>query len=78
MDSGIINDIFAVFQANIYLAIAAALLLIFLAWKQTKFFFTIFFIALILIGILYLITSISDTGVSHKKRMIQERELPAD
>lgn len=72
----IINGIITFFQAHLLISLAAVILLIFLAWKEPKFFFTVFFIALVLAVVLYLITFISDVGVSHKKELLHEKGLP--
>lgn len=60
------------FQTNILAAVVVAILLLYLLIRKTKFFLTVFFILMILAGLLYLISSLSTTGVSHKKSMIQE------
>lgn len=72
----IINSIITFFQDNLLIAIATGLLLVCLLFKKLKFFLTVFFIALILIGVFYLITSISDVGVSHKKTIIDKKIVP--
>ncbi len=55
-----------------YIAIALALILIFLLIRKPKVFFLILFISLLLIGILYLISALSTTGALHKQRLIQQ------
>jgi hypothetical protein len=72
----IINGIITFFHAHLLISLAAVILLIFLAWQKPKFFFTVLFIALVLVGVLYLITYISDVGVSHKKELLHEKGLP--
>lgn len=69
---GIVKNIIAFFQTNIFVAAVAAILLLYLLIRKTKFFLTVFFILMILAGLFHLISSLSTTGVSHKKSMIQE------
>lgn len=68
----IIDSIIAYFQTNILIVIATALLLIYLLFRKAKFFFTVLFIALLLAGLLYMVTYTSDVGVSHKKTLINK------
>jgi hypothetical protein len=77
MDSfGIINSIITFFQNNLFIAIVAAVLLVFLLYRKPKLFFTIFFIALLLAGVFYLISNLSSTGVSQKEKLLQKGDLP--
>ncbi len=68
----IVKNIITFFQTNILIAAVAAILLLYLLIRKTKFFLTVFFIVVFLAGLLYLISNLSTTGVSHKKSMIQE------
>jgi hypothetical protein len=73
---GSINSIIAFFQNNLFIAIAAAILLVFLLYRKPKLFLTIFFIALLLSGVFYLISTLSSTGVSHKGKILQKGDVP--
>ncbi len=68
----IFNYIITYLQTNTPVAIAAALLLVYLLFRKPKFFLTVFFIALLLAGLLYLVEELSSIGVSHKKALINE------
>jgi hypothetical protein len=69
-----INSIISFFHANLIIAIAVAILLIFLLWRKPKLFFLILFIALLLSGVLYLILDVSSTGVHQKGKLIQKEK----
>jgi len=73
---GSINSIIAFFQNNLFIAIVAAILLVFLLYRKPKLFLTIFFIALFLSGVFYLISTLSSTGVSHKEKILQKGDVP--
>ena len=73
---GSINSIIAFFQNNLFIAIAAAILLVFLLYRKPKLFLTIFLIALFLSGVFYLISTLSSTGVSHKEKILQKGDVP--
>lgn len=61
-------------QGHIYIAIALAIILMLLLLRKPKIFFLILFISLLLIGVLYLISVLSTTGISHKQKLIQQEE----
>ena len=75
---GIIDDLtvrisdFA--QANPLLSLAILLVLAYLVYRKPAFFFSVFILGLILVGVLYLIVSISTPGVSQKEKMIRKGE----
>ena len=69
---GIVKNIIAFFQTNIFVAAVAAILLLYLLIRKTKFFLTVFFIIMFLVGLLYMISNLSTTGTAHKKSMIRE------
>ncbi len=69
---GIVKNIIAFFQTNIFVAAVAAILLLYLLIRKTKFFLTVFFIVMFLVGLLYMISNLSTTGTAHKKSMIRE------
>jgi hypothetical protein len=74
--ANILSDITTFFQGNVPAAIAILILVLFLAYKKPKLFFTMFFLVILLIGTIYIITFVSDIGTSHKKTMIQRRTAP--
>lgn len=74
--ANILSDITTFFQGNIPAAIAVLIIVLFLAYKKPKLFFTLFFLVILLLGIVYVITFVSDVGTSHKKTMIQKRTAP--
>ncbi|MEE8330048.1 MAG: hypothetical protein V3R54_08980 [Thermodesulfovibrionia bacterium] len=63
------------FAGNLYISIAVAVLLLFLLFKKTKLFFTIFFIVLLVAGVFYVISTVSSPGVHHKQKMIEKGPL---
>jgi hypothetical protein len=68
------HSIVSFFQANLLIALAVALLLTYMLIRKTKLFFLLFFIAIFLVGVFYMISSVSSTGVSHKKKMIDTQK----
>jgi hypothetical protein len=73
----IINSIIVFFQANLIITIAVAIILTFLLLRKTKLFFLILFIVLLLTGILYLVSTLSSSGLSRKERMLKKENLPS-
>ncbi len=71
----IINGIISFFQANLIIATAVAMLLIFLLWRKPKLFFLVLLIALLLSGVLYMILDVSYTGVYHKENLIHKEMI---
>jgi len=72
----IVNSIINFFKANLPIAIAAAILLVFFIFRKPKLFFIVFFIAVLLLGGLYLISTISYSGVSYKEKLLHKQDLP--
>jgi hypothetical protein len=64
------------FQNNILITIALVCLLLFLLYWKPRLFLTIFFIVLLLVGILYLISDVTSTGLTHKQKMLQDKGMP--
>jgi hypothetical protein len=73
----IINSIIIFFQANLIITIAIAIILTFLLLRKTKLFFLILFIVLLLTGILYLVSTLSSSGLYRKERMLKKENLPS-
>lgn len=61
-------------QGHMYIAVAIVMVLCLLLFRKPKIFFTIFFIALFLAGVLYLISTLSTTGASQKQKLIKQEE----
>lgn len=70
--SEIINSIISFAKDNPIVAVAAALLLIFLIYLRPKLFLSLLFLALFLGGIFYLIMSMASSGVSQKGKLIDK------
>ncbi|MBM4137636.1 MAG: hypothetical protein FJ241_12535 [Nitrospira sp.] len=69
------NILIPFIENNIYIAILVGALLIFLLFRKPKLFLAICLLALLLTGVLYLISSLSSTGTHQKQRLIQKEEL---
>jgi hypothetical protein len=63
------------FQENILISIAFVCVLLFLLYWKPKVFLIIVFITLLLLGIFYIISDVSTTGLSHKEKLIQGDDL---
>lgn len=74
--ANLLSDITTFFQGNIPAAIAVLIIVLFLAYKKPKLFFTLFFLVILLLGVVYVITFVSDVGTSHKRTMIEKRTAP--
>jgi len=64
------------FQDNILITIAFVCVLLFLLYWKPRLFLFILFIVLLLFGLLYIISDVTSTGLSHKQKMFQEKEIP--
>jgi Ca2+/Na+ antiporter len=76
--SHIVNEITVFMKANPLLTLAAAGVLLFLMYLRPKFFFSVLLLAAILSGVLYVILTMSSTGVSQKKKLIEKEKMPAE
>ena len=76
--SAIIDSVVSFSKANMFIAGAGGVLLVFLLYRKPKLFFTIFFISLLLAGIFYLISNVSSIGGSHKGKMIDKKMYPVE
>lgn len=70
--SEIMNSIAVFAKDNPIVAVAAALLLVFLIYLRPKLFLSLLFLALFLGGIFYLIMSMASSGVSQKGKLIDK------
>jgi len=67
---------FDYFRDNIHIAIALAGVVCFLFLRKPKLFFTVFFITLILTGVLYLISNLTITGAYQEYKLLhKEKQL---
>jgi hypothetical protein len=58
------------------IALIAMIILAFLIYRKPLFFLGIFCLALLLVGVFYVIMDTSRSGVSKKERMIHKEEAP--
>jgi hypothetical protein len=70
--TAVIDSIIIFFQDHLFFALAFAIVLLFLLFRKPKVFLTISAIVLLLLGILYLISDISSTGVTYKEKLISK------
>jgi hypothetical protein len=63
-------------HANPYIAIALALVLLYLLFRKPKVFLVLLLILTVLTTVFYVISQISEESVITKEEMIKERELP--
>lgn len=70
--TAVIDSIITFFQDHLLFAVAFAIVLLFLLFRRPKVFFTISAIVLLLLGILYLISNLSSTGVTYKEKLISK------
>jgi len=68
----LIDSFIAFFQDHLLLAIALAIILLILLFRKPKVFLTISAIVLLLLGILYLISNVSSTGITYKEKLISK------
>lgn len=76
MDFSIVQDIFSYFQNNLIPAIAAVIIIAFLALKKPKMFFLMLILIGLIIGTMYIIDTVSDIGTSHKKSIVERGVEP--
>jgi 4-hydroxybenzoate polyprenyltransferase len=76
MDFSIYQDFLTYFQNNLIAAIAAVIIVAFLAYKKPKMFFLMLLLVGLVIGTMYIINTVSDIGTDHKKTMIERGVEP--
>jgi len=59
-------------QARPFISLAVLLILAYLIYRKPLFFFSVFILGLILVGVLYLIMSMSASGVTQKEELIHK------
>jgi energy-coupling factor transporter transmembrane protein EcfT len=68
----IINDIIVFYQNAPFVAIAIAIVVIFLLFRYTKLFLKFFLLGLLLLVVFYLISNLASSGVSQKEKLIEK------
>jgi len=63
-------------RAKPIITLAVLLIVAYLIYRKPLFFFSVFILGLVLVGILYLILSMSTPGVSQKEKLIQKGRAP--
>jgi len=63
-------------HANPLIALAVLLIVAYLIYRKPVFFFSVFMLGLILAGVLYMIMSMSTSGMSQKEKLIHEGKEP--
>ncbi len=66
----ILHNTIALIQSNMPVSIAIGLFFIFLVIKKPKLFFAVFFIMIVLLGVLFVMSYISSIGVAYKKDLL--------
>jgi hypothetical protein len=72
----VMQSLLVFFQDNILITIALVCVLLFLLYWKPRLFLFISLIVLLLVGLLYIISDVTSSGLSHKHKLIQEKELP--
>ncbi len=72
------DSIVSFVQNNTVIAIAIAVILLFLIYRKPKLFFGILFLGLFLAVLFYLVTSMAGSGSKQKKRLLLEEEKQSD
>ncbi len=76
--SGFMDTIISFAQDNKVIAIAIAVILIFLIYRKPKLFLGILFIGFVLAVVFYLVTSIAGSGSKQKTRLLLDGEKQSD
>jgi len=72
------DSIISFIQNNTVIAIAIAVILLFLIYRKPKLFFGILFLGLFLALLYYLIMSLAGSGSKQEKRLFNEEENQSD
>jgi hypothetical protein len=65
-------------QAKPILSLAILLFLAYLTYRKPLFFFSVFILGLVLVGVIYLIVSMSTPGVAQKEKLIRKGMDPTE
>lgn len=72
MDFTVYQDVLTFFQNNVFAAIAAVVVVGLLVYKKPKLFFLLLLLVCVILGVMYVINTVSDIGTGHKKSMIEK------
>jgi len=72
------NDIISFAQNHTVIVIVLAIGLLIFLYRKPKLFFGMLFLGLLLVGLFYLIMSVSGPGKEEKEKLIQEEENQID
>jgi hypothetical protein len=75
---GFMDSIVSFVQNNTVIAIAIAVIFLFLIYRKPKLFFGILFLGLFLAVLFHLITNMASSGSKQKKRLLFEEEKQSD
>jgi hypothetical protein len=70
-----INNITTYLQSNIYVSLGLVLVFLLLIFRKPKIFITIFVVAFLLFGILYMLSDVTETGDVHREEMAEKKIL---
>ena len=76
--SGFIDSFVSFTHNHTVIAILLALVLLFLAYRTPKLFFTLLFLGVFLAGVFHMITRMAGSGSELKKRLFHEEEKQSD
>jgi len=71
----IYNVMFNYFHDNIYIAIALAVVLLYLLFREPKLLFSLLLVVCVLTALLYVLSLISSVGIESKKDMVNVKDL---
>jgi len=74
----LLNYIVLFFQNHLLIFIVVAAIMIYLVWQKPKGFFMLLMVFSLLLGVIYIISDISDVGDSFKKTLIQKSDPARD
>jgi hypothetical protein len=74
--SDLTDMISEVAHAYPFVALVVVLVLAYLIYRKPMFFISVFILGAILLGVLYLIISISSPGIAQKEKMIRREKEP--
>ena len=74
----LLNYIILFFQNHLLIFIVVAAIMIYLVWQKPKGFLMLLMVFSLLLGVMYIISDISDVGDSFKKTLIQKSDPARD
>ena len=76
--SGFMNSIVSSAQSHPIIAIALALCFLFLVYRRPKLYLGVLLLAVILVGVYYMITSMASSGSQKKKNLMFQEEKQSE